>query len=957
MKVETFLPSYPEIDKDLNPLFNLYPDENFNQVIFRKKEFYDLKLTDVQEDGGYEHQQIITRFLASYTLYNELLLFWYPGTGKSCGVISVIENIIHKPNTTIKRAFIIVPNETLVNRFQNEIIFTCTNKTYFPEDEKIDTELNELELRQKRFRQGKKIIKPFYHVTTHEKFYTSISQNSQHWRQRYSNSIIVLDEAHHISNNDRWYPVFNDFLHSLENRKILLLSGTPMINNSFEIAPMMNLILPSGMALPTGNDFIKEYIDQEGFVKENKEKVLSEIFRGRISYLKSNINIKYEFQGNFNDDEIRFPMYPSIMSNHQEKYYKLAIADSDNKGENDETFYNNSLQASLFVYPDGSFGITGSTTFLNKKQYPNFLNEIRKIKNTEDKLTELEKYSAKYANAIRIIVNNKDQNCFVYTSSIQGSGAIIFGLCLELFGYAKGFKNNSSSPGLRYSILSDRVDQHTKEVIDIFNHRKNSTGGYIQVLIGGKKIQEGVTFYSIRQIHVLTPLWNFSGLDQVLARGIRMNAHRYIAQDNPIVLIYLHIAMPQTNIMSVDLKLYKISQSKDIGIKSVEYIIKKSAFDCALTYNRNVDVSGTNKIRECEYKNCDYKCDGVTVPYILGERDLDKSTYQLNFEYLYKNDIVRTLQKVFKLQFSITFRELINYYRDYYSEYQLYIILYSIVDSSFVFINKYGIPSYLHVEHDIFFLSDNYSSKSLLSSYYNEYPVLSENVKFMDLLKDISSSTHVLDSLVDMSASDLQDRIPILPLHIQEQFIETALTAKNRTLMTDWVLGYYAEYITEEKAMSGEEYFSSFLDPVIRRYTRKTGWKDYVARAPTVKIRNINKGVFAKYKGPKKIFSIVDVRDVLDDKEEFDKQLSKRGKACSSFSFEDMNKIIFHLDITSDNNTLNIVDATSILDKLNMSTEGLDEHQIINIAYWGQKNKTELCGELEQWFKNNNLFV
>ena len=46
--------------------------------------------------------------------------------------------------------------------------------------------------------------------------------NSQQLKQMYSNSIIIIDEAHHLrnENNNNIYSTFHDLLHSVENCKI-----------------------------------------------------------------------------------------------------------------------------------------------------------------------------------------------------------------------------------------------------------------------------------------------------------------------------------------------------------------------------------------------------------------------------------------------------------------------------------------------------------------------------------------------------------------------------------------------------------------------------------------------------------------------------------------------------------------------------------------------------------------
>ena len=73
--ITEFLPIYTDIDND-----NFYVD------IFKKKEFFDERLEEIEEvkkSGDLlKAQTILSRFFSSYTPYNELLLVWQLGSGK-----------------------------------------------------------------------------------------------------------------------------------------------------------------------------------------------------------------------------------------------------------------------------------------------------------------------------------------------------------------------------------------------------------------------------------------------------------------------------------------------------------------------------------------------------------------------------------------------------------------------------------------------------------------------------------------------------------------------------------------------------------------------------------------------------------------------------------------------------------------------------------------------------------
>ena len=101
--------------------------------------------------------------------------------------------------------------------------------------------------------------------------------------------------------------------------------------------------------------------------------------------------------------------------------------------------------------------------------------------------------------------------------------------------------------------------------------------------------------------------------------------------------VFLHVSVPinqKKEVLdnkSIDLRLYEISEKKDISIKNIEHFIKLNAFDCKLNYKRNSQYKDDDS-RDCEYTKCDYKCESNDI--IDG---IDDSTYKLYYNYDKKN--------------------------------------------------------------------------------------------------------------------------------------------------------------------------------------------------------------------------------------------------------------------------------------------------------------------------------
>jgi ribosomal protein S18 acetylase RimI-like enzyme/superfamily II DNA or RNA helicase len=762
MDIHEFLPKYPNIKKSDENILNPY-DDGFYESIFKKKEFYDErlpKIEDLPKEKGIlmKHQKIIARFLSSHTLYDSLLLVHEMGTGKTCSAIGAIEQIKNE-NNNFKGAMIFAKGQGLLQNFIKELRDKCTAGQYIPEGFVQDTSggcgvtkkkggLTELESTIRT----KKLIQDFYSTGTFETFAKHLSKtNDADIITLYSNYVIVIDEVHNlriqdVTEGDRisMYEQFKRLLHLVKNCKILLLSGTPMKDKPEEIASVMNLILPEDLQLPTGEKFVSKYLDQHGennfTVKKNKIKLLKKRFKGRISFLKAmRSNVKKEFVGEKNLGKLKhFIVDPVEMSKFQTNAY-IEASRLDERGK--AGVYYNSRQASLMVFPDGSYGqprIPGTTnpdlskgfgkyvtskisskTFtamkltgknnknviksfsLNKeltdaikgdtKQY--ILNGMKTTssiykKIIKTRLKNLSKYSAKYSNVIESILNANRQSCFVYSELITGSGAIVFSQLLNLFGFNQATGKEGNTQSMRYGFLTSyATSTQIHKIINCFNQPANLNGDIIKVLIGSKVVSEGVSFYNVQREYILTPWFNYSETDQAIARGYRLGSHKNLIEqgEEPIVHISQLVAIPRKNkLSSIDLYMYEISEDKDITIRGILRYMMEAAFDCSLNYLRN-NITGEEGERGCDYQECEYVCDGIDMKNIedgLQIEEIDNSTYQLHYADPKVLPIRKDLEKYFRQHNELEIDNVIKYFDGKYTEWEINNSLKTIIDKS-----------------------------------------------------------------------------------------------------------------------------------------------------------------------------------------------------------------------------------------------------------------------------------
>ena len=687
MNILDFLPSYPNIDVDDNKLLNPY-DGSFNDVLFRKKEFYENKLKKIEKIPNEKgvlmsNQKIISRYMSSNTLYNGILIVHEMGSGKTCTSIGVIEQI-KQENVSIDGAVIFASGDKMLDNFKMEIALKCTPGQYRPSDydnltqREIITRIN-------------KLVSNFYDIK--DNTFTKFSQNvigklsDEEIINRYSNKIIVIDEVHNLrihDNNDESirYNNFHRFLHLVKNCKIILLSGTPMVNDVNEIASIMNLILPYEEQLPVGDDFVKKYMIKHNNIlkiKDDEKNNLKKYFKGRVSYLTSmESEVNKIYKGDPNVGELQHLIVnQNIMSTHQTKgyidAYKNDVSDREQPQDIIKGFKNNSREASLFVYPDGTWGSVGfdkNIKRLNNNYIlnPNLLSKLKGETNQET-IRKISECSSKYAYILSEILESKNELWFIYGSIVKGSGIILFSLLLQLLDFSQAYGDEKTKKN-RYAILTgDLTPPQLKKIQNRYNNDNNATGDYIKVIIGSQVISEGFSFYNVQREVILTPYWNLSETTQAIARGLRLDSHNKLLKlgIQPEVKIYLTVSIcPNKDIISVELYLYEMSERKDLSIMSIIRLIMESAFDCSLNYLRN--HKNKENTRECNYTTCDYKCDDVDMEKVyngLDEKEIDYSTYQIFYANKKISDIYNKISKLLYKNNSLSYNFILDYLKQH----------------------------------------------------------------------------------------------------------------------------------------------------------------------------------------------------------------------------------------------------------------------------------------------------
>lgn len=727
-----------------------YPSYNKKEFpsILNKYEFDINKPTNTRNFMYQEPNQILMRnFIAQHTPYENILLFHGLGTGKTCNSISIAEGFKEYIYNMGRRIVVLVKNKNIQANFINEIQSKCTYDNY-----KSDENENVV----------KRLINKTYQFITYGSFVNQVlgmkmyetvendgnlqtklktertRKNSE--LQNFNNCVIIIDEAHNVTNNDV-YVALKTILSKSYNYRLILLTGTPIYDNTKEIFELSNLLNISNqhLQLPIRNELFKQTSDNKQYVEkielknnllkggiirvtEYGKKVLENALYGKVSYLRPNIktNPRKIEMGNDNilDKIGTTKIVYCKMSNYQYSCYLTALQSdvkSDSKiditsiineletQEADEptdsnttiksSLYKNSSDASTMCYPNKLFGKIGYTSVFDSKGNIIINNDKTII------TTNLKKYSNKLYKMLQNI--NRQGNVFIYSNYVSYGGTTLVKQILK----HNGYKEFNGQIGDKQFIIYD--ENQSAKTLRLFNSEKNKNGDYIKILIGSPLISEGITLKNVRQVHILEPSWNMSRINQIIGRCVRNNSHKALSPENRYVEIYKYVSVftPSPEIVKksplttffIDHEKYILSEQKDRSNKQVERLLKEIGFDCDLMKTRNNSQStDVDYSPECDYSICEYKCKIHKT-----NNTIDKSTYNFHINTIDKYDIeyINTiLKKLFKEYFIWKLDDIIDYIKQlepHVSNESIYTVLSDIVNSKRQFVDMYNRPGFI----------------------------------------------------------------------------------------------------------------------------------------------------------------------------------------------------------------------------------------------------------------------
>lgn len=393
---------------------------------------------------------------------------------------------------------------------------------------------------------------PKYHYFTFRSFYIEFKDKSEEQMKKYfKNKFLVIDEAHTL----KYKPDPNEtkkafrksklqrlktvkpkeskvtkvfLIASRFSKKVLLLSGTPILNRPADI---INLIAMIDGENPVSLDTFEEKIygrieiDQPEQGIQNTEN-FDKYFNCKISFYKSK-------------DVINYPKVTEIPVNLRmtEEIYNEYM-DIQDMEKNTTVFYTDLRQA--------------TNNLLGKKN--------PKVKWIKEKL--LEKSKNKLHNKTIIYSN------FIPTYGKQGKEKILMDHVIDFM----------KKQNIKYTIITgDSSKVQRDKSVKLYNDNE------VQVLLISSAGGLGLNLKGTKNIILVESNWNREFTRQIIHRGVRYQSHTHLPEEERYVNVY-HLILKKPHqiysyddMISVDTILYRFSAEKQLNVnKFINELEKRS---------------------------------------------------------------------------------------------------------------------------------------------------------------------------------------------------------------------------------------------------------------------------------------------------------------------------------------------------------------------------------------------
>ncbi len=607
------------LDNENNNLKEIYLNKNntnFPSDLYNiLKDLYN-KNKDIIKQSLFEYQRYIYNYLVN-TDARGILLYHSVGSGKTLTSISIAEEF-----RNLGKDIIIISSKSLQANYKKEI----EKYNRMINNNITDEELEELSKQYKYVTSNSKNM-----ISSLDDKLTNILSNYKDNKINLEDKLIIIDEAHNlfnsIVNGSKIANEFYDLIMNTKKIKLIFLTGTPIINNPFEISVALNMLYGKIKVIDNISnkknkdyltilpeyytDFQKYFIDQSKNTIKNEAKFQNRIF-GLISYygdmytdsiqtIKNEIKIT-KSKENYPD---RLPIKIEVIEMSLIQNVEYSKARDIEKKEN--TKFGSSKFGSSIVKEKN----TVSTSYrIKSRQLSNiYISDIQELT-----LYNFEKYSPKIVKIFNNIKNNhKNQISLVYSNFLD-SGLLAFVKYLEFNNYINYESNDNK---LKYAIFSGQQTAEEREkIVKLINSPDNKNGEKIAILLISKSGAEGLDLKNIRSVHIMEPYWNYSLIEQIIARAVRYKSHDLLDKKDQNVQTYIYLSDYNKQYLKKEKEKIKEnlkSKGKKID-NSLEFTTDINIFKNAIKNQELIQIflkSIASTSIECMFlnkKNINYEC-------------------------------------------------------------------------------------------------------------------------------------------------------------------------------------------------------------------------------------------------------------------------------------------------------------------------------------------------------------
>lgn len=358
---------------------------------------------------------------------------------------------------------------------------------------------------------------------------------------------VIIDEAHHLRSETKDMMFIINCLPFCY--KLLLLTGTPVINHPVDLCVLVNIAKKSEVVTTDRELFDFYYVDKTINITPNE------------SYDKNNVQIKLkstlELKSKLSDCISYYEpknislkintFYPNVDMNHEQmieykNYIVRLINPFTRKIVHLETDINNDI-----------YNVDFKT--LDVKKANAFLTATRQLSNTINN----DQNSPKIVSVVETILKGP-KPAIVYSNFLSNG---IYPISVKLTEY-----------GISHAIIKGSTsEEKMKKIINKYNLN------VFDVLLISSAASESITLLGTRQIHILEPHFNEAKINQVIGRAIRYKSHDNLPKSEQNISIYHWTSVFPTmkQYKTADEYLINLGKRKQNLIDKFIYLVKETS--------------------------------------------------------------------------------------------------------------------------------------------------------------------------------------------------------------------------------------------------------------------------------------------------------------------------------------------------------------------------------------------